>query len=119
MNLIKSHENTKDITILGDKVQMDGHFQSDGTVMIQGVFHGSLDSMNVIITRHGKSKALIQSKSLEIWGSLEGFARSEKVICRSTSQIQGIIMSNGIAIEPGTMFGGGLIFPQTGESSEM
>jgi len=118
MNLIKNNENVKNVTILGDQTHLEGHFQSDGTVMIQGEYHGSIDSQIVIITRHGHLKAFIRSKNLEIWGTLDGFARSEKVICRNTSQIKGIIMSNGIAIEPGTTFGGGLTFPQTGDSDE-
>jgi len=118
MNLIKSHENVKDIAILGDQTRLDGHYQDEGTVMIQGEFHGSIESMNVIITRHGQSKAFIKAKSLEIWGTLDGFTRTEKVICRSTSRITGIIMSNGIAIEPGTTFEGGVPFPQTGDSGE-
>ncbi|NLJ48239.1 MAG: polymer-forming cytoskeletal protein [Candidatus Atribacteria bacterium] len=118
MNLIKSHENVKDIAILGDQTRLDGHYQGEGTVMIQGEFHGSIDSMNIIITRHGQSNAFIQAKNLEIWGTLAGFTRTEKVICRSSCRITGIIMSNGIAIEPGTTFEGGLTFPQTGDSGE-
>ena len=27
MNLIKSHENVKDIAILGDQTRLDGHYQ--------------------------------------------------------------------------------------------
>ena len=118
MNLIKSHENVKDVSILGDQTHLNGHYQSDGTIMIQGEFRGSIDSEKVIITRHGQSNASIQAKNLEIWGTLEGFARTEKAICHSSCRIMGIIMSNGICIEPGTTFGGGLIFPQNGDSGE-
>ena len=118
MNLIKNKETVKDVAILGDLTHFNGHFQSEGTIMIQGEYAGSIDSDSVIITRHGKINAFIRSKNLEVWGVLDGFVRSEKVVCRSTSQINGIIMSCGIAIEPGTVFGGGLTFPQTGEGDE-
>jgi len=76
MSLIKSHESVKDVAILGDQTRLDGHYQGEGTVMIQGEFSGSIDSVNVIITRHGQSKAFIQSKNIEVWGTLAGFAHT-------------------------------------------
>ena len=64
------------------------------------------------------SQSFYPGKKLRNLGTLAGFTRTEKVICRSSCRITGIIMSNGIAIEPGTTFEGGLTFPQTGDSGE-
>ncbi|MCX6089069.1 MAG: polymer-forming cytoskeletal protein [Atribacterota bacterium] len=118
MNSIKNEEKTPDIAILGDQSQLTGHFHTPGTVMVQGEYRGSIECQAMIVTRKGMIDAQIDAQSIEIWGVFNGFARSDKVICRSTSKIRGFIMSYGMGIEPGAIFEGGLIFPLLGEEND-
>ncbi len=97
--------------------QIKGDIQTDGNIRIDGTIIGSVNSKGkVIVGNSGKIDGEILCQSAEISGQLKAKIRiSGLLTLKSTAQLNGEIITNKLAIEPGAVFSGNC---QMGEISK-
>ncbi|HSV32038.1 MAG TPA: polymer-forming cytoskeletal protein [Atribacteraceae bacterium] len=111
MDSTEEHKPLPDVAIFGDRVKTNGHFSSRGMVMIQGQHRGSMDCETIVVTRQGFLEADTVGETMEVWGTLGGFAQVRRVLCKKSATLTGYIMASAIALEPGVRVERGFAFP--------
>lgn len=92
--------------MLGTEIK--GDVSSTGDMRIDGSLIGNLKIKGrVVIGESGKVKGEIQCKNSEVSGKIEGkIMVAEQLSLKATSSIDGDIITNKLAIEPGAKFTG-------------
>lgn len=96
------------INLIGNGTSIKGDITSNGDIRIDGTLTGNLITKGkVVIGASGKVKGEIQCKNADIEGNIEGkISVDELLTLKSSSLIQGDIITKKIAIEPGAKFTG-------------
>lgn len=108
MSSTKNEE--QQLAIVGGQSKISGSFQGGDFLIVEGEFTGLIQCRELVVTRKGKIEAWVEVENMETWGSIGGFSRVKKAVCRKTSRIGGCIMGGGIALEPGAIIEGSLAF---------
>jgi len=95
-------------TIIGTSTTFTGDVISEGDFRIDGEFNGSLIIKGeLILGQSGIITGIIKAKKAELYGKIKANMEFEEiVILRSTSEIQGDIITKNILIEDGCIFNG-------------
>ncbi|GAI49779.1 unnamed protein product, partial [marine sediment metagenome] len=105
----KNNNNTSNsINLIGQGTSITGDIKSDGDIRIDGSIKGNIISKGkVVVGATGNIKGKINCKNTDISGKIEGkIIVSELLSLKSTANIIGDIITNKLAIEPGTKFSG-------------
>ncbi len=88
--------------------EITGDINSKEGIRIEGSLTGNIITKGkLVIGETGKVKGEITCKNAEVFGSIEGkITVSELLSLRKTALINGDIMTNKLAIEPGSKFTG-------------
>jgi len=88
--------------------EITGDINSNEGIRIEGTLTGNLITKGkLVIGETGKVKGEITCKNSEVFGSIEGkITVAELLSLRKTARINGDIMTNKLAIEPGSKFTG-------------
>ncbi len=88
--------------------EITGDINSNEGIRIEGSLTGNITTKGkLVIGETGKVKGEITCKNAEVFGFIEGkISVSELLSLRKTARINGDIMTNKLAIEPGSKFTG-------------
>ena len=95
-------------TVIGSSVSMTGSLKAEGTIRIDGLFEGDIETAaDVVIGRSGKVLATIKAQNVLVAGAVKGnitaVARLEIV---STGRVWGDIDVAALFVEEGGVFHG-------------
>lgn len=112
-------ENTSEVAIVGEHAKVQGSFVSNGTLIVEGVFNGSIRCPRLVVMERGEVAGLVQVDDAEVWGTVGGFTRAGKIICRRTARVLGCVMVQSAALEPGMVLEGAIVFVKSeGDENE-
>ncbi len=118
MTSTREHEQTLDVTVFGGRSSVHGTVSGPVTILIQGKYQGRVECSQLVVTRQGELSADSRVEELEVWGTLKGFTRTQRALCRKSAVIEGFVMADAIALEPGVTFEGGIAFPHYTEDGD-
>ncbi len=107
--MAKSYENDPNvINLIGSGTEINGDVNSNGDIRIDGTLNGNLNTKGkVVIGETGKAKGEVTCKNADISGKIEGkITVSDLLSLKPSSLIEGDIVANKLAIEPGARFTG-------------
>ena len=104
-------------TTIGSTVSVNGVIKAEGTIRIDGVFEGTIETAaNVIIGRTGKVLADIKARNVLIAGRVKGNVEAaERLELVSSGGIIGDVMTPSFYMEEGAIFQGQSRMPQVEE----
>jgi cytoskeletal protein CcmA (bactofilin family) len=100
--------------------EITGDINSNGDIRLDGFLKGNLKTKGkVVIGSTGKVTGTITCKNSDIFGYVEGKVFvTELLSLKSTANVQGDILTNKLAIEPGCKFTGSCSMEINGNSNE-
>lgn len=104
-----NEENFKKVeTIIGPSVKVKGDFNSDGNIVVEGIFDGNLKTKgNLLIGNQAKITADVEAQEARIGGEINGNLKIAGYLeIGSTAKIFGNIEANEISIEKGALLNG-------------
>lgn len=95
-------------TIIGPSVTLEGNFDGNGDIVIEGAVNGSLKtSGNVRIGQEARVKAEIKANSVLISGEVRGNIEAEdRIDLSETAKVSGNIKTKVLQISAGASFNG-------------
>ncbi len=108
MAKIDSEKETNAINIIANGTKITGDINSNGDIRVDGSLTGKLITKGkVIIGETGKVKGEINCKNSDVEGSIEGkIIVAQLLALKAKARINGDIITNKLAIEPGCQFTG-------------
>ncbi len=96
------------VNFITPATELTGDINSKEGIRIEGTLTGNVITKGkLVIGETGKVKGEITCKNAEVFGSIEGkITVVELLSLRKTARINGDIMTNKLAIEPGSKFTG-------------
>lgn len=116
MNSTVPEGSTPEVAIVGGHARVQGSFISGGTLIVEGEFSGSVQCPHLVIMERGKVEGFVEVQDAEVWGVVGGFAKAGKMVCRRTSRVVGCVMVRSVALEPGMILEGTIIFERPEEN---
>jgi cytoskeletal protein CcmA (bactofilin family) len=103
-----SNQETPSVNIIGAGTQVTGEIQSNGDFRIDGQLKGTISIKGkLVIGPSGKIDGEVNCQNAEVSGELIGkISVSELLTLKSTSRLNGDIITGKIAIEPDAQFTG-------------
>ena len=92
---------SSDLTIVGN-------VYATGEVILDGGIEGDLHCNSLVVGENGDIKGGIVANEVTVLGRVMGSIRSNKVLLRSTSHVEGDIFHQGLGMEMGSVFDGSL-----------
>jgi cytoskeletal protein CcmA (bactofilin family) len=91
--------------VIGEGSIFDGRFYVNGSILIEGKFHGDIKTDDqLIVGPTGKVKTDIQARKVTIAGTLIGnISASEEVSLLHTGKVLGNITTPKLTVEPGVI----------------
>ena len=110
---------TEDITIISNGVKVEGKISSNGSVRIDGIIQGDIDSKeNVTIGELGEVLGKVNGQSITIGGKVQGAINAkEKLILESKADLKGDVYTKILVVEAGARFDGRSNMGATGGST--
>ncbi len=99
-------------TELGESIRMEGDLKTGSSILVKGVFSGSLESASHVgVDRRAELKATrIQAESVLVQGRLSGTVRAAlRIEIRSGASVSARLEAPVVGIEPGSEFEGEII----------
>ncbi|HIJ73575.1 MAG TPA: polymer-forming cytoskeletal protein [Candidatus Hydrogenedentes bacterium] len=113
----KTYSETKVVTIIGSGTTFTGEIKSQGTIRIEGVVHGHVQSDDTIVVQEsGRVKADLVAGQVIIGGQVEGnvFAH-DRLEVNASAKLVGDIAAPRISIAEGVLFEGKCTMKAPGE----
>lgn len=104
----KSNNAESSVNLMGAGTVIEGDIKSDGDIRVDGKLIGSLITKGkLVIGSTGNIEGEVVCQNADISGSINGkLSVQELLSLKSTSKINGDIITNKLAIEPGANFSG-------------
>lgn len=104
----KPHQPHNVETIIGPSVKLEGEFEGNGDIIVEGVVLGNLKTKNNLrIGKNAKIKADIEAQNAYIAGEVSGSLKIQGGLeLTSTAKVIGDVEVKMIAIEKGAYFNG-------------
>ena len=108
MAKIYNENETNGINIIGIGTKITGDINSNGDIRVDGSLTGKVTTKGkVVIGETGKVKGEIKCKNSDVEGSIEGkITVAQLLALKAKSRINGDIIANKLAIDPGCQFTG-------------
>ncbi len=108
MGKYNGSDNNVVVNFITAGTEITGDLISNEGIRIEGTLTGNISTKGkLVIGETGKVKGEITCKNAEIFGSIEGkISVAELLSLRKSSRINGDILTNKLAIEPGSKFTG-------------
>ena len=89
-------------SLIGETLQIEGDVKSSGSVDVAGLINGNVFVSEATITETGSLRGLLEAKSVEINGHVEGKVSADSVIVGKNAVIKGdIYFKNSLKTEEG------------------
>jgi cytoskeletal protein CcmA (bactofilin family) len=107
-------------TSIGSTVSLNGVLKAEGTIRIDGVFEGSIETAaNVIVGPTGKVLADIKARNVLVAGRVKGrIEASERAEIVASGGVMGDIQAKTFYVEEGSIIQGQMTMPQIAEEEE-
>lgn len=107
-------------TTLGSTASLKGVLKAEGTIRIDGVFEGEIETAsNVIIGRTGKVLADIKARNVLVAGRVKGNIEAlERLEIVTSGGVIGDIQAGTLYLEEGAIFQGQSRMPQVADEEE-
>jgi len=108
MGKYNGSDNNVVVNFITAGTEITGDLISNEGIRIEGTLTGNISTKGkLVIGETGKVKGEITCKNAEVFGSIEGkISVGELLSLRKSSRINGDILTNKLAIEPGSKFTG-------------
>ena len=94
-------------TVLGSNSVLEGTFQSNANVRLDGTFSGALEiNGNILVGETAKIKADINARNISIAGAVRGNITGKKVQVLRTGRVWGDIRATALTTEEGAFIDG-------------
>ena len=96
---------------IGPTIRIRGDLSGDEDLLVQGTVEGTIDLPKnlVIIGQDGQVNAIVNARTVEVEGKVEGDLRAnEQVVLRRSGQVRGNITAPRVTIEDGCRFKGSI-----------
>lgn len=93
-------------SIIDSRMTIKGELLFEGKARIDGTVEGNIKGEHLILSEGGKISGDIEVATFVCHGTLKGDVRASMVTARKTCQIQGLIESNSLSVEPGAGLSG-------------
>ncbi len=115
----KSHSVDKIEAVIGPAASFNGHLKCDGSVRIDGLCEGTIETAgNVIIGEGAKVMADIIAENVSVSGAVKGSITARgRLEILPTGRVWAEISVNSFLIDEGGFFRGGIIMPGEPEPS--
>lgn len=106
--MAKQLDNTGVVNLIGVGTTIDGEVTSSGDIRVDGRLSGSINTKGkVVIGSTGIVDGNVNASNADISGELKGaISVAELLSLKSTAKLDGDIVTNKLAIEPGAAFTG-------------
>jgi cytoskeletal protein CcmA (bactofilin family) len=103
---IENEPNSHNTITIGTEII--GDINSNGDIRLDGSLSGNINSKGkLVVGESGKVKGIINCKNSDVFGIVEGKLNvSELLSLKTSAQVVGDIVTNRLAIEPGSRFSG-------------
>lgn len=102
----------------GETMQLEGDIRSSGSVDLAGLITGNVFVSEITITETGSVRGLIEAKTIEINGHVEGKVSADSVIVGKNAVIKGdIFFKDTLKTEEGADIDGYIKRTNTGKSN--
>lgn len=98
--------NTPVPSIISFGTKIKGNILSGDVIHIDGAIEGNIMCEELIIGSRGHVYGQVKTKSLSIYGLLQGSAEAETVMIAKGARVTGDIFHQSIAVEPGALIDG-------------
>ena len=107
-SMAKQLDNTGVVNLIGVGTTIDGEVTSSGDIRVDGRLSGSINTKGkVVIGSTGIVEGNVIASNADISGELKGaISVAELLSLKSTAKLDGDIVTNKLAIEPGAAFTG-------------
>jgi cytoskeletal protein CcmA (bactofilin family) len=101
-------DNGTAVNLISQGTEITGDVKSTGDVRIDGVLNGNMVTKGkVVIGPTGRVKGEVECKNSEVSGLIEGkITVTQLLILKTSSKINGTIVTDKLSIEPGAIFTG-------------
>jgi cytoskeletal protein CcmA (bactofilin family) len=115
----KSHSVDKIEAVIGPAASFNGHLKCDGSVRIDGIYEGAIETAgNVIIGEGAKVVADITAENVSVAGAAKGnITARDRLEILSTGRVWADIAVTSFLIDEGGFFRGEIIMPEEPEPS--
>lgn len=93
-------------TIIGESTHLLGNIESEGMIHIDGQVEGDVTCDELIIGLKGMVSGSINTKDLQLFGTLKGKAKADNLFIAKSAKLMGDATHSTIAIEPGAYIDG-------------
>ena len=106
--MAKPQDNTGVVNLIGVGTSIEGEVTSSGDIRIDGRLSGSVNTKGkVVIGSTGMVEGNVNASNADVSGELKGsITVSELLALKSSAKLDGDIVTNKLAIEPGATFTG-------------
>ena len=106
--MAKPQENTGVVNLIGVGTTIVGEVTSSGDIRVDGTLSGSINTKGkVVIGSTGMVEGNVNASNADVSGELKGsISVSELLALKSSAKLDGDIITNKLAIEPGASFTG-------------
>lgn len=103
-------------SILGESTKIKGEIQVNGSIRVDGEFHGTLESSDTIVVgKTGTMRADVRAEYVTVGGKVYGNVLGrKKVVLEPGAHVEGDIVTTSLVINEGVNFQGGC---QVGEGN--
>ena len=107
-------DNGTAVNLISQGTEITGDIKSTGDIRIDGVLNGNMNTKGkVVIGPTGRVKGEVECKNSEISGLIDGkLTVSQLLTLKSSSKINGTIITNKLSIEPGAVFTGNCVMKE-------
>ena len=107
-SMAKPLENTGVVNLIGVGTTIVGEITSSGDIRVDGTLSGSINTKGkVVVGATGMVEGNVNASNADVSGELKGsISVSELLALKSTAKLDGDIVTNKLAIEPGASFTG-------------
>jgi cytoskeletal protein CcmA (bactofilin family) len=101
-------DNGTAVNLISQGTEITGDVKSTGDVRIDGMLNGNMVTKGkVVIGPTGRVKGEVECKNSEVSGLIEGkITVTQLLILKTSSKINGTIVTDKLSIEPGAIFTG-------------
>ena len=89
-------------SLIGARADFQGEFVVEGTLRVDGLVQGRVNSDCVVLSETGVIKGEIKARKIIVGGKVEGSLRAQEIIeIRATGKVQGDIFTNKLSMAEG------------------
>jgi cytoskeletal protein CcmA (bactofilin family) len=96
----------RSLSNIGEDLVITGNVTSKGEIQIDGQLHGDIQCASLVLGKNSQLEGSVVAEDVVIRGRLIGSVRALRVTLESKCHVEGDLIHQSLAIEPGALFEG-------------